>query len=108
MFGRRLSPLAVIIGLTALGLAAPAQQRSPAPAPAPPTPPTPPTSPVVPDKLRSFVPITEHMLLKPRPENWINFRNGYRMWGYSSLSQINAGNVGELRLVWSRAMQDGP
>ena len=47
------------------------------------------------------------MLLRPKPENWISFRNGYNLWGYSSLSEINAGNVSELRLVWSRAMQQG-
>ncbi len=62
----------------------------------------------VPDKLKNFVPVTDDMLLRPNPENWISFRNGYNQWGYSSLNQINAGNVGELRLVWSRAMQHGP
>ena len=47
------------------------------------------------------------MLLRPEPEDWISFRNGYNLWGYSSLNQINRGNVGELRLVWSRAMRHG-
>ena len=61
----------------------------------------------VPEPLRSFVPVTDEMLLQPRPENWISFRNGYSLWGYSELDQINADNVGELRLVWSRAMQEG-
>ena len=67
-----------------------------------------PDKPVVPDKLKSFVPVTEDMLLRPSPENWISFRNGYSLWGYSSLKQINASTVGQLRLVWSRAMQPGP
>jgi len=62
----------------------------------------------IPERLRAFVPVTDDMLLNPRPENWITFRNGYSLWGYSSLDQINAGNVGQLRLVWSRAMQHGP
>ena len=48
------------------------------------------------------------MLLRPKPENWITYRNGYNLWGYSSLNQINAGNVRQLRLAWSRAMQSGP
>src|SRR5207237_5768442 len=52
--------------------------------------------------------ITDDMLARPRPENWTTFRNGYPLWGYSSLKQINAGNVKQLRLVWSRAMQPGP
>ena len=49
---------------------------------------------VVPEKLKSFVPVTDDMLLRPRPENCITYRNGYPLWGYSSLKQINAGNVG--------------
>ena len=60
-----------------------------------------------PGPLQSFVPVTDEMLLAPRPENWISFRNGYHLWGYSPLDQINAENAGELRLVWSRAMQEG-
>ena len=67
-----------------------------------------PTPAVVPEKLKGFVPVTDDMLLRPRPENWISFRNGYNLWGYSSLNQIHAGNVRDLRLVWSRAMQPGP
>ena len=63
---------------------------------------------VVPEKLKSYVPVTDDMLLRPRPENWITYRNGYGLWGYSSLNQINAGNVTQLRLAWSRAMQTGP
>ena len=61
----------------------------------------------VPELLRDFVPVTDAMLREPPPENWIGFRNGYALWGYSPLDQIDAGNVGELRLVWSRAMQEG-
>jgi len=64
--------------------------------------------PVVPEKLKSYVPITDDMLARPKPENWTTFRNGYQLWGYSSLKQINAGNVRQLRLAWSRAMQQGP
>jgi alcohol dehydrogenase (cytochrome c) len=69
---------------------------------------TTPPSAVVPEKLKGFVPVTDDMLLRPRPENWISFRNGYNLWGYSPLNQINAGNVDQLRLVWSRAMRPGP
>ena len=57
--------------------------------------------------LDDFVPVTDAMLRDPAPENWIGFRNGYALWGYSPLDQIDAGNVTELRLVWSRAMQHG-
>ena len=63
--------------------------------------------PAAPALLRDFEPVTEDMLLLPRPENWISFRNGYGLWGYSPLDQIDTANVGELRLVWSRAMREG-
>ena len=63
--------------------------------------------PAAPALLRDFEPVTEDMLLRPRPENWISFRNGYGLWGYSPLYQIDTANVGELRLVWSRAMREG-
>ena len=84
-------PSALLVGgaLLALSLGTTAQQAS------------------VPAPLRDFVPVTDDMLRNPDPEDWISFRNGYALWGYSSLDQIHAGNVGELRLVWSRAMNEG-
>ncbi len=82
-------------GVLALGFGAAAQQPTGA-GPA-----------AVPEMLRDFVPVTDAMLRDPQPENWITFRNGYALWGYSELDQIDAANVGELRLVWSRAMQEG-
>src|SRR5712671_6593247 len=56
-----------------------------------------PDQPVVPEKLKNFVPVTDEMLLHPKPENWIGFRNGYASWGYSPLKQIDASTVGQLR-----------
>ena len=53
------------------------------------------------------MPVTDAMLRDPDPEDWISFRNGYALWGYSSLDQIDAGNVDGLQLVWSRAMNEG-
>ena len=87
MTSRLTTALIVVLGLAPLGPGAAAQD--------------------VPEPLQSFVPVTDEMLLQPKPENWISFRNGYSLWGYSELDQIDAGNVGELRLVWSRAMQEG-
>ncbi len=71
-------------------------QQAPAPAERP-----------VPEQLQTFVPVTDEMLRQPEPENWISFRNGYNLWGYSPLEQIDDDNVSDLRLVWSRAMQHG-
>ncbi|MGH9255243.1 MAG: pyrroloquinoline quinone-dependent dehydrogenase [Vicinamibacterales bacterium] len=89
--------LSASVALLLLSISVAAQRVEPTLAPA-----------VVPEKLKGFVPVTDDMLLRPRPENWISFRNGYNLWGYSALNQINAGNVQQLRLVWSRAMQPGP
>lgn len=71
-------------------------QQAPAPAERP-----------APEQLQAFVPVTDEMLRQPEPENWISFRNGYNLWGYSPLDQIDDDSVSELRLVWSRAMQHG-
>jgi alcohol dehydrogenase (cytochrome c) len=57
--------------------------------------------------LRNLAPVTDAMLRQPDAEDWISFRNGYPLWGYSALDQLDTANVGELRLVWSRAMQRG-
>ena len=90
-------PFGVSVALLLLSVSIAAQRVVPTTAPA-----------VVPEKLKGYVPVTDDMLLRPTPENWISFRNGYNLWGYSSLNQINAANVHELRLVWSLAMQPGP
>ena len=63
--------------------------------------------PVIPALLESFVPVTPEMLRSPDPDDWISFRNGYALWGYSSLNQIDGDSVHELQLVWSRAMNEG-
>ena len=54
-----------------------------------------------------FVPVTDAMLQDPDPEDWLMWRRTQNGWGYSPLKQIDRGNVGELRMVWSRAMASG-
>jgi PQQ-dependent dehydrogenase (methanol/ethanol family) len=56
---------------------------------------------------RKFVPVTDAMLAKPDPANWMMWRRTLDSWGYSPLNQINRANVQQLRLVWSRGMADG-
>ena len=93
----RRMPAAVVVATGLIALSVGTTARQPAAQSQPPTP----------ALLQDFVPVTDQMLREPAPENWISFRNGYNLWGYSPLDQIDAGNVGELRLVWSRAMQEG-
>ena len=54
-----------------------------------------------------YVPITDAMILDPDPDDWIMWRRTLDGWGYSPLKQIDRDNVGELRLVWTRAMGAG-
>jgi alcohol dehydrogenase (cytochrome c) len=56
---------------------------------------------------RRFVPVTDAMLQKPDPANWLMWRRTLDGWGYSPLNQINRGNVAELRKVWMREMAAG-
>jgi PQQ-dependent dehydrogenase (methanol/ethanol family) len=54
-----------------------------------------------------FVPVTEAALLNPDPDDWLMWRRTLDLWGYSPLKQIDAGNVQQLRLVWSRGLEAG-
>ena len=54
-----------------------------------------------------FVPVTDAMLRDPAPEDWLMWRRTLDGWGYSPLDQIDRGNVADLRLVWTRALNAG-
>ena len=54
-----------------------------------------------------FVPVTDAMLQNPADGDWLMWRRTLDGWGYSPLDQIDRGNVGDLRMVWSRALGQG-
>ena len=54
-----------------------------------------------------FVPVTDAMLQAPAPDDWLMWRRTLDGWGYSPLDQIDRDNVGDLRMVWSRALSPG-
>ena len=54
-----------------------------------------------------YTPVTDTVLQDPAPEDWLMWRRTLDGWGYSPLDQIDRGNVGELRMVWSRALTAG-
>src|SRR4029453_11888084 len=58
-------------------------------------------------QLPAFVPVTDQMLQNPDPSDWLLWRRTLNGWGYSPLDQINKGNVGRLKMVWSRGMGPG-
>ena len=54
-----------------------------------------------------FVPVTDAMLQDPAPADWLMWRRTLDGWGYSPLDQVDRANVGDLRMVWSRALAGG-
>ena len=54
-----------------------------------------------------LVPVTDAMLQDPDPADWLMWRRTLDGWGYSPLDAIARGNVGELRMVWSRGLTGG-
>jgi alcohol dehydrogenase (cytochrome c) len=57
--------------------------------------------------LKALKPVTDEMLQRPDPGDWLMRRGDYRAWGYSTLDQIRAGNVGALKLAWAWNMEPG-
>ena len=56
------------------------------------------------DRIR---PVTDAELENPSPDEWLMWRRTLDGWGYSPLDQIDRDNVGDLRMVWSRALGPG-
>ena len=54
-----------------------------------------------------FVPVTDAMLQNPADGDWLMWRRTLDGWGYSPLDQIDRENVGDLRMVWTRALAQG-
>ena len=56
---------------------------------------------------REFTPVTDAVLQSPSDDDWLMWRRTPNGWGYSPLDQINRANVGDLQLVWTRALAPG-
>jgi alcohol dehydrogenase (cytochrome c) len=67
----------------------------------------PPVGLTVEGEVKNFVPVTEAMLRNPDPNDWLMIRHDYRASDYSTLNQITADNVKDLRLQWVWAMNEG-
>jgi len=61
---------------------------------------------IVPGEVKNYVPVTDEMLLKADPADWLIVRGNYKGWNHSALAQINRDNVKDMRLVWSWNMND--
>jgi len=62
---------------------------------------------VVRGTVKNFRPVTDAMLRKPAPEDWLMIRGNYQAWSYSPLAEVNTSNVKNLRLKWAWSMNDG-
>ena len=56
------------------------------------------------DRIR---PVTDAELENPSDDEWLMWRRTLNGWGSSPLDQINRDNVGDLRMVWTRALGTG-
>lgn len=54
-----------------------------------------------------LTPVTDAMLQKPDPADWLMVRGNYQAWSHTSLSQVTPRNVAGLGLIWSWAMNEG-
>jgi len=57
--------------------------------------------------MTDFKPVTEDMLTKPDPADWLMLDRTYDEQRYSPLDQINRGNVAQLTMAWSRGLPQG-
>ena len=55
----------------------------------------------------AFVPVTQAMQANPDPADWLHISRTYNQHRFSPLTQINKGNVGQLRMAWSRGLPAG-
>ena len=56
---------------------------------------------------KEFKPVTDEMLLKPSPDDWLMFSRTQDNQRFSPLEQINKQNVKQLRMDWSRGLPPG-
>jgi alcohol dehydrogenase (cytochrome c) len=55
----------------------------------------------------AFTQVTPDMLVSPPPGDWLMINRTYDEQRFSPLNEINKGNVGQLRMAWSRGLPQG-
>lgn len=55
----------------------------------------------------NYKPVTQEMLLKPSPDDWLMYSRTYDAWRFSPLKQINKKNIQQLRMAWVRGLGPG-
>lgn len=67
-----------------------------------------PPVPAKPNPLTKLTPVTDAMLQNPPAGDWLTWRRTYDDQGFSPLTQINKGNVANLRQAWTWSLPNGP
>src|ERR1700691_1989069 len=57
--------------------------------------------------VKSFVPVTQDMLINPNPDDWLMYSRTYDAQRFSPLKQVDRTNVGQLRMAWTRGLGPG-
>jgi alcohol dehydrogenase (cytochrome c) len=57
--------------------------------------------------LQALKPVTDATLGRAAADDWLMRRGSFAGWGYSTLDQVNAQNVGGLQLAWAWNMEPG-
>ena len=79
---------ALLIGAVAFGASSVAQEPSP-------------------QAQKAFVPVSDEMLWKPNPSDWLSWRRTLDSHGFSPLDQVNRNNVNRLKMMWTQPMGPG-
>ena len=58
-------------------------------------------------QVQNYKPVTQEMLLNPSPNDWLMYSRTYDAFRDSPLKQINKKNVGQLRMAWTRGLDEG-
>src|SRR5881392_679205 len=58
-------------------------------------------------QVKTFVAVTDQMLLNPSPDDWLMYSRTYDAQRYSPLNQISKQNAGRLTQVWSNPLPPG-
>src|SRR5215470_5447862 len=58
-------------------------------------------------QVSDFRPVTDATLANPDNADWLMLNRTYDEQRFSPLNQINKGNVGQLRMAWSRGLPPG-
>src|SRR5262245_6015343 len=59
------------------------------------------------DPMKNIRPVTDEMLSKPDPGDWLMWRRTYDGYGFSPLDQITRDNVKDLQVAWTWSLTNG-